>query len=83
MAIRSTTSEDIKAKLRKMKTLPGTVKAALLKGCQNQMVYVQFHQDLATYGLWESLLYVEGYEQETGGYAVGTAQAALDAYLKK
>lgn len=80
MDIRTSTPNHIKVKMRKTKTLPACIKAELLKGCKDQMAYVQFHQDLATYGLWEAMLYVEGYEGT--GYAEGTAHNAMDAYFK-
>ena len=81
MDIRTSTPNHIKVKMRKVKTLPACIKAELLKGCKDQMAYVQFHQDLATYGLWEAMLYVEGYEGD-GKYAEGTAHNCMDAYFK-
>lgn len=81
MDIRTSTPNHIKVKMRKVKTLPACIKAELLKGCKDQFAYVQFHQDLANYGLWEAMLYVEGYEKD-GKYAEGTAHAAMDAYFK-
>jgi hypothetical protein len=81
MDIRASTPNHIKIKMRKTKTLPACIKAALLKGCKSQGAYIQFHTDLATFGLWEAMLFVEDYEK-SGDYAEGTAHNAMDAYFK-
>ncbi len=82
MTIAVTTPNHIKAKMRKMKTVPACIKAELLKGCRNQGAYMQFHQDVKTYNLWEALLFVQSFEQETWKFfAEGTAHNAMDAYF--
>lgn len=83
MSIRTTTPEPVKALLRKKRDVPGSVKAIIYQGNRSgPAVTMQFHQDVATYGLWEALLYVEGYEGH-GEYAPGTASLALNAATPK
>lgn len=73
------TSEQ-KAKLRKVKILSSKVKAVIYGGnTGGPAMTVQFNSDLGVYGLWEALLYVEGYEGE--GYKPGTAQKAFEAAI--
>jgi hypothetical protein len=81
MDIRISTPDTIKAKMRKVKTIPACIKATLLKGCINQGAYMQFHQDVGMYGLWEAMLYAQGYEGN-GDYTEGTVHDAMDAYFK-
>ena len=81
MQITASTPNHIKVKMRKVKTIPACIKATMLKGCINQGAYMQFHQDVGMYGLWEALLYAESYEAN-GDYALGTTHDALDAYFK-
>jgi len=73
--LRSLLPEPLKAKYRKVKTVPAAVKAAVYKGCLDPAVTVQFQRDVLVYGLYEALLFVEGYEGD-GAYVKGTAQAA-------
>ena len=48
-------------------------------GCLgNMMAYQQYIKDCILYGLWEALLYVEGYESK-GYYKPGTAHKAFIA----
>lgn len=81
MQITASTPNHVKAKMRKVKTIPACIKATLLKGCVNQGAYMQFHQDVGVYNLWEALLYAESYEAN-GDYANGTVHEAMDAYFK-
>jgi len=81
MNITISTPNHIKAKMRKVKTVPACIKAELLKGCIQQGAYIQFNQDVGLYGLWEALLYAEGYEDQ-GHYELGTVHDAMDAYFK-
>jgi hypothetical protein len=82
-SIRNTTSEEDKKRLRKIKILPDRVKVVLTQGAIKSPVGVltQFHRDLFLYGMWEALLYVEGYEREFY-YAEGTAKKAVEAALQ-
>jgi hypothetical protein len=76
--IKSFLSEPLKAKYRKVKALPGAVKAAIYAGASpahSPAITVQFNRDVAVYGLYEALLFVEGYEAD-GFFAAGTALAA-------
>jgi hypothetical protein len=82
MNITTSTPNHIKVKMRKVKTIPACIKAELLKGCINQGAYMQFHQDVRMYGLWEALLYAEGYECPNGDFKEGTVHNAMDAYFK-
>jgi hypothetical protein len=81
MNITISTPNHIKTKMRAMKTIPIGIKAELLKGCINQGAYIQFNQDVGLYGLWEALLYAEGYENQ-GDYELGTVHNAMDAFFK-
>lgn len=81
MNIIISTPNHVKAKMRKMKTIPACIKAGLLKGCINQGAYIQFNQDVGLYGLWEAMLYAEGYENQ-GDYELGTVHDAMDAFFK-
>jgi hypothetical protein len=74
-----TATPELKTKLRKTKTLPSKIKAIIYAGNKSgPALAVQFNADVQTYGLWEALLYAEGYERD-GFYVPGTAQTALDA----
>lgn len=67
------------AKLRKMKKLPLKVKAVVYGGnIGGAGMTMQFNRDIQVYGLWEALLYVEGYEKD-GMYRKGTAVKAWEA----
>jgi hypothetical protein len=78
--LRKLATPEQKAKLRKTRKLPGKVKEVVYKGNKGGTGPVtQFNQDIALYGLWEALLYVEGYEQEEGYYVPGTAEKAFQA----
>ena len=79
--IQTTTPNHIKVKMRKMKTIPACMKAEVYKGAKCLEATVQFNQDVATYGLYEAMLYVEDYEKSSH-YAEGTAMKAMDAYFK-
>ena len=79
--IQTTTPNHIKVKMRKMKTIPACMKAEVYKGAKCLEATVQFNQDVATYGLYEAMLYVEDYEK-SAHYAEGTAMKAMDAYFK-
>ena len=78
-------SEEQRAALRKIKVINHSVveaaRNALVTGCLEQGYYIQFAQDIRTYGLWEALLYAEGYEGK--GFSEGSAQRALNAALKQ
>jgi hypothetical protein len=76
MPLRTDTPDATKIKLRKVKTVPAKVKAAVYAGCSDPGAAVQFQQDVATYNLWEALLYVESYEKD-GFFTTGTAAAAI------
>ncbi len=77
MSISATLPETIKAKYRKVKTVPGAVKAVVYGGAADPAGCIQFQRDVQTYNLYEALLYVENYEQDGYGYfAKGTAEAA-------
>ena len=76
MPLRTDTPDALKIKLRKVKTVPAKVKAAVYAGCKDPGAAVQFQQDVATYNLWEALLYVESYEAD-GFFAKGTAANAI------
>lgn len=77
MSIRKTAEPAVVAELRRIKTLPLSVKAIVYGGnLGGPDAAVQFNRDLRLYGLWEALLYVEGYEED-GVYTKGTAQSAL------
>ena len=80
-SVRSITPDEIKVKLRKMKTVPGKVKAAIYGGCKDPGAAMQFNSDVTVYGMFEALLYVEGYEKD-GMFAPGTAVAAIKTFIK-
>jgi hypothetical protein len=76
--LRSILPETLKAKYRKVKTVPSAVKALVYGGanpaqCPN--VTIQFNRDVMIFGLYEALLFVEDYESD-GFYNKGTALAA-------
>jgi len=71
-----------KAQLKKVKTPHSKVKEAVYAGCQNPGASMQFGEDLKLYGLYEAILYVEGYERD-GYYTVGTAQKAMEIAIEK
>jgi hypothetical protein len=76
--LRTILSEPLKAKYRKVKTVPAQVKAAVYGGANPAhcpSITVQFQSDVNVYGLYEALLFVEGYEAD-GCFAKGTAVAA-------
>lgn len=69
-----------KSKLRKIKVCPAKVKEVVYAGNKGGPgPTMQFHEDIRLYGLWEALLYVEGYEEEY--YVKGTAEKALEAAI--
>lgn len=74
-SLRTSLSEPLKVKYRKVKTVPVAIKAAVYGGCRNPDATIQFHRDVQVYGLYEALLYVESYEKD-GYYHPGTALAA-------
>lgn len=84
--IRDLLTHEQRRTLRKMKTVDILTKQILYAGLEgvvgaNEFVY-QFRTDLNLYGMYEALLYVEGYETDgvKSGYKQGTAQkAALSA----
>lgn len=78
-ALRTTATNDQIKSLRKVKTLSLPVKAAVYKGNKGGPASaVQFNKDIQLYGLWEALLYVEGYEGD-GYFEPGTAKKGFDA----
>jgi hypothetical protein len=86
MTIRETTPDVVKNRLRTSggihaKKLPDCIKAEVYKGCKDPGASIQFNRDVSVYNVFEALLYVEGYESQ-GFYTVGTAKAAIDAYMK-
>lgn len=86
MELRKLATEEQKNKLRKMKTLPLAVKAAVYGGnIGGPGATMQFNSDIRIYNLWEALLYVEGYETGAAGgpyYKPGTALSGFKAALK-
>jgi len=80
-SVRSITPEEVKVKLRKMKTVPGKVKAAIYGGCKDPGAAMQFNSDVQMYNLWEAILYCEGYEKDNM-FAPGTAVAAIKTFIK-
>lgn len=76
MSLRESTPEAVKSKLRKTKSIPPAVKAAVYAGCLQQGAAMQFNRDVMVYNLWEALLYVEGYEDD-GYFTHGTAAKAI------
>lgn len=81
MPISTNINPDLKIKLRKLRTVPGKVKAAIYSGCSDPGAAVQFNSDVTVYGMYEALLYVEGYEKD-GFFAPGTAEKALATFNK-
>lgn len=80
-ALRTIATNDQIKSLRKVKTLPLPVKAAVYRGNKGgPACTVQFNKDVQLYGLWEALLYVEGYEAE-GYFEPGTAKSGFDAAI--
>lgn len=78
--IKTLVNNDEKRTLRRIRRCPEKVKTAIYDGCLNPLYANQFHTDLGNYGLWEALLYVQGYEDETPPkFKQGTAIAALNA----
>lgn len=80
--VKSIVPEHLRAVMRKVRALPPPVKNAVYKGCTDPRATIQFNEDLKLYGLWEALLYVEGYEEENNGYSEGTAKAAAEAAVE-
>lgn len=71
-----------KAQMRKMKQLPYSVKGIVYSGNKGgPAMAMQFNSDIKLYGLWEALLYVEGYEKD-GYYAEGTAAKAFSSDIE-
>jgi hypothetical protein len=68
-------------KMRGVKKCPVAVKAALLRGCQEQGAYIQFSRDIAIDGLRGALMCAQSYEEQ-GMYAEGTCLDALKKALK-
>lgn len=68
------------AKLRALRAPPAKVKAVVYAGTlkNNVPLAVQFTHDCMVYGVWEALLYIEGYERE-GYYTSGTADKAFNS----
>jgi hypothetical protein len=79
-------SEQHKRQLRKIKGVAGQLqdiaRNTLVTGCIEQGAYIQFGADLATYSLYEALLYAEGYEAQ-GMYRAGSVQRTVDAICAK
>lgn len=75
--IKEIVSEEQRKLLRKIKTPPMDTKNLVYAGClAGPMMASQFNEDCRIYGLWEALLYVEGYEAN-GYYKEGTAKGAV------
>lgn len=73
--------KEHKARLRKQKTVPVSVKAAVYGGNKaGPMMAAQFYRDVTLYNLYEALLYVENYER-TGEYVQGTAERAYNNFF--
>lgn len=80
MNLHTLVTKEQKKELRKIRTLPDRVKAICYGGNHGgPAVTVQLNSDVRLYGLYEALLYVEGYEPEY--YKPGTAEKALKAAL--
>lgn len=77
------TAEQKKA-LRKIRggAVAEVARNTLVKGCIKQVAYIQFWADVQMYGLWEALLYAEGYERK-GDFAEGTVESTFQAALRK
>jgi len=90
MQFNELTAEQRKA-LRKIKasgSIFDTARTSLKAGIVGNGIsgaYIQFGQDCATYGLYEALLYAEGYEQSNSNpaYAKGTVLRTLDLVAAK
>jgi hypothetical protein len=70
---------DEKAKFRKVKVMPSKVKASLYHDANAEhcpAITMQLGSDIATYGIYEALLYVENYEAD-GYYLEGAALRAF------
>lgn len=74
--IRETTPPHIKATMRRVKELPDKIKAVVYHGAKNPKATMQFNEDIRLYGLWEAILYVQGYEEDDF-YVEGTAEKAM------
>lgn len=75
--IKDIVTEAQRKQLRKIKTPPSDTKNLVYMGClAGPMMALQFNEDCRVYGLWEALLYVEGYEAN-GHYKEGTARGAV------
>lgn len=71
--------DKTKNKLRKIKELPLTIKAIAYGGNKGgPAMAVQFNRDIKVYNLYEALLYLEQYEDQTY-YVVGTTKKIVDA----
>lgn len=71
--------DEIKDKLRKIKELPLSIKAIAYGGNKGgPAMAVQLNRDVKVYNLYEALLYLEQYEDQTY-YTVGTTEKIIDA----
>ncbi len=76
-SLQSLTDEATKAKLRKLRVMPSKAKASLYQdNLGGAAMAMQLATDCQVYGVWEALLYVEGYEA-SGHYRQGAAHRAL------
>lgn len=74
-------SPEQKKILRKIKVVSSGVKAIVYGGnLAGLAATIQFNSDVRLYGMYEALLYVEGYEEQ-GMYQKGTADKALTEAL--
>lgn len=75
-------SPEQKKVLRAMKHLPNAVKAEVYLGnLAGPPMAMQFNRDIKLYGMWEALLYVQGYEEQNM-YKKGTADRACTLALE-
>lgn len=82
MKIKEIVTDEQRKQLRKIKTPPSDTKNLVYVGClAGPMMASQFNEDCRVYGLWEALLYVEGYEAQ-GQYKAGTAEDVIRHLIK-
>jgi len=76
--------QSIRTKLRNVRMVLHKVSHIVAEGCikDKQALAIQFSKDCHIYGIWEALLYVEGYEGQ-GFYKYGTAEKAFRTFIPK
>jgi len=81
-------SQEHKKQLRKIKAGPlydtarNLLNCGIVSGPGLSEAYIQFDKDVKLYGLYEALLYAEGYEQQ-GHFVEGTVSKICEALTKK